>query len=338
MLIFAVAKFTEGAWVVVVLFPILSAALIRLHHIYSAEEGELEANVQNAAVAPILPRHAVLVFVERFDLAAARALQYARSLSPEEPRVDPLRARHRRGTRARTALGPARALVGLARAHRVPRSAPRSRRARARRGDGSDGETEVTVLLPRRVYNGSARWLLHDRTSERIAGLVSEIPNASATIIPFYLGTRRRAIEFPPAPERGRRSRRVVEANQTLVVLRRAAAAAVDDGARRDDADRPGARAHPRAGGRTRALGPGPARDGSFELGVHARRRHGSAPPDLPGAAPAPGIEPGARLAVEGMVGRAGAATDDDESGVYPATTTGAADARCYEWNGLAAC
>jgi hypothetical protein len=50
----------------------------------------------------------------------------------------------------------------------------------------------VTVLLPRRISDTALRRVLHDRTAERIAGLVSEIPNASATIIPFMLGHRRR--------------------------------------------------------------------------------------------------------------------------------------------------
>ena len=82
VVIFAVTKFTEGTWIVVVLFPILTAVLIRFHHIYTAEEVEAETNVQTVAVAPILPHHTVLVFVERFDLAAARALQSPRVAQP----------------------------------------------------------------------------------------------------------------------------------------------------------------------------------------------------------------------------------------------------------------
>ena len=87
VVIFAVTKFTEGAWVVVVLFPILVAVLIRLHHRYTEEQEELEGNVQRAAEAPVLRRHVVLVFVERLDLAVARALQYAASFSTDELRA-----------------------------------------------------------------------------------------------------------------------------------------------------------------------------------------------------------------------------------------------------------
>ena len=45
--------------------------------------------------------------------------------------------------------------------------------------------TEVTVLLPRRSYSSVLGRLLHDRTADRIARLISRVPNATATIIPY---------------------------------------------------------------------------------------------------------------------------------------------------------
>ena len=87
VLIFVIVKFREGVWIVVVLFIILVPTLIRLHKQYEVERKELEENVSNAAIAPILRRHVVLVFVDRLDLATARALQYARTLNPDELRA-----------------------------------------------------------------------------------------------------------------------------------------------------------------------------------------------------------------------------------------------------------
>ena len=87
VLIFVIVKFREGVWIVVVLFLILVPTLIRLHKQYDEESKELEENVSNAVVAPILRRHVVLVFVDRLDLADARALQYARMLDPDELRA-----------------------------------------------------------------------------------------------------------------------------------------------------------------------------------------------------------------------------------------------------------
>jgi hypothetical protein len=45
--------------------------------------------------------------------------------------------------------------------------------------------THVTVVLPRRSYPPLAGRLLHDHTADRIARVVSRVPGAAATIIPF---------------------------------------------------------------------------------------------------------------------------------------------------------
>ena len=46
MLIFAIAKFTEGAWLVVVVFPVLVLVLMRLNRQYRAEASVLEMSLQ----------------------------------------------------------------------------------------------------------------------------------------------------------------------------------------------------------------------------------------------------------------------------------------------------
>ena len=73
--------------------------LLRLNRQYVREAAHLEADVPAAVTAPILRRHVVLVFVDRLDLAAARAIQYARTLTPDELRavhfvIDDEAARH----------------------------------------------------------------------------------------------------------------------------------------------------------------------------------------------------------------------------------------------------
>ena len=50
--------------------------------------------------------------------------------------------------------------------------------------------TQVTVILPRRSFSPLLGRLLHDRTADKIAGVVSRIPNAAATIIPFDVQNR----------------------------------------------------------------------------------------------------------------------------------------------------
>ena len=87
VLIFAVVKFNEGAWVIVVVGPLLYFGLIRLHHQYEEESIALETGAVEASEAPILRRHVVVVLVDRLDMATARALQYARTLTPDDLRA-----------------------------------------------------------------------------------------------------------------------------------------------------------------------------------------------------------------------------------------------------------
>ena len=50
--------------------------------------------------------------------------------------------------------------------------------------------TQVTVVLPRRGYAPLLGRLLHDRTADKIASVVSQVPNSAATIIPFDVESR----------------------------------------------------------------------------------------------------------------------------------------------------
>jgi hypothetical protein len=63
------------------------------------------------------------------------------------------------------------------------------------------GETELTILLPRRAYATGWQRLLHDRTADRIAAAVSELPHANATIVPFQLSDKRQSRRERDRPE-----------------------------------------------------------------------------------------------------------------------------------------
>jgi amino acid transporter len=192
--IFAITKFTEGAWLVVVLFPILVFVLIRLHKQYAEESVELAANAPRAAIAPVLRRHVVIVLVESLDLAAARALQYARTLSPDELRavhfvLDPVVARELEEQWSRLGLNRFPLDIVECPDRRLERAAMELVAEAA-----EDGQTEVSVILPRRGFESYWQRVLHDRTADHIAAYVSQLPNANATIIPFPLGNRRKSL------------------------------------------------------------------------------------------------------------------------------------------------
>src|SRR6478609_8104361 len=78
-----VTKFADGAWFIIILVPILVAILVRLNRQYVKEDAELESEAKAAAEAPILRRHSVIVLVEKLDRSSARAVQYARTLTPD---------------------------------------------------------------------------------------------------------------------------------------------------------------------------------------------------------------------------------------------------------------
>src|SRR5262249_17761681 len=50
--------------------------------------------------------------------------------------------------------------------------------------------THVTAVLPRRSYSPLLGRLLHDRTADKIAAVVSRIPHCAATIVPFDVRNR----------------------------------------------------------------------------------------------------------------------------------------------------
>ncbi|MEY2456007.1 MAG: hypothetical protein QOK06_1101, partial [Acidimicrobiaceae bacterium] len=196
-IIFAITKFTHGAWVVIASIPVMVALLLRLARQYTTEAEELEEDVPLAATARILDRHVVLVLIDQLDLAAARAIQYARTLMPDELRavhfvLDPLRAEELAEEWRR--LGLTRIPLELRQcSDRLLDRAAIAVTAEAL----ADGRTEVSVLLPDRRYRGLWHRVLHDRTAEAIAEQVSRLAHANVTRVPYHLGTKVRLKEVP---------------------------------------------------------------------------------------------------------------------------------------------
>jgi amino acid transporter len=194
VLIFAVVKFTEGAWLVVVLFPILVFALIRLNREYRMESAVLETigSRRDAGLPPRQPnfsRRVVLIFVDDIDLATFAAMRYARGLRPTTLRavhfvIDSAQAEKLRENWVRFGQG-----IPLEMIDTPDRRLTRASIELVTREAAVDG-TQVTVVLPRRGFAPLVGRLLHDRTADKIAAGVSQVPNSAATIIPFDVGRR----------------------------------------------------------------------------------------------------------------------------------------------------
>ena len=188
--IFVVAKFTEGAWLVVVVFPFLVYGLIRLNQQYSAEASVLEMSRTERPQLAKYARLRVFVFVDSVDLAEVEALRYGKGLHAEELTavhfvVDAEHAAQlqerwqhfEHDTRLRVIDCPDRHLSRAAQelVLQVKKQHP---------------DTKVTVLLPRRTYSAMLGRLLHDRTADKMARAVSRIQGATAIIVPYDVESR----------------------------------------------------------------------------------------------------------------------------------------------------
>ena len=195
VLIFVVVKFTEGAWLVVILFAAGVPALIWLNRQYGLEATVLETigDRRQKAKSPPEPvtyaRRTVLVFVDDLDLATLAALRYARSLRPTTLQavhfvVDNVQADRLRQDWLRANTGISLEFVDCP-----------DRRIAAAAGAMVNAEATlpgvgVTAILPRRSYAPVVGRLLHDRTADKMAQVISRIPYAVATIVPFDVRSR----------------------------------------------------------------------------------------------------------------------------------------------------
>ncbi len=77
--VIAVSKFTHGAWMVVVLIPLIVFAFLRVKHHYEVLRGQLSLN---GFAPPKIGRHPVVVLVGGIHRGVVTALAYAKAISP----------------------------------------------------------------------------------------------------------------------------------------------------------------------------------------------------------------------------------------------------------------
>jgi hypothetical protein len=131
----------------------------------------------------------VFVFVDSFDLATLAALRYARSQRPTTIRavhfvIDSVRAERLREKWTRADRGVALDFIDCPDRRLTKAASDLVER------EVEDPGTFVTVILPRRSYSPLLGRLLHDRTGDKIAAVVSRIPRSAATIVPYDVPSR----------------------------------------------------------------------------------------------------------------------------------------------------
>jgi hypothetical protein len=202
----AATKFTEGAWIVVVLLPLIVLASRRIHGHYRSARARLTPDVGEAMPAaaerpgqeqgsagateredvPDEMRHFAVVPVAVLDLAALRALAYAASLgvavlavhvSPSEAEAD----RFRRYWRIwgdhlplEVVISPYRSTV-----------APLANYVEALHHQRP--ELTLTVVVPEIVPTRRWQRLLHNRTAARLRRMLTRHPGIVIASVPFHL-------------------------------------------------------------------------------------------------------------------------------------------------------
>jgi amino acid transporter len=201
VLIFAITEFTQGAWVVVVVMPILIYGLMRTNAEYRAEDAILDEGVAlRACQAPVLRRHTAIVLVDRIDLATARAIQYARNLNPDELYAVHFNVDNRRAEavmRRWRDLGLSKLPLEVIEV--ADRRLGRAVLEMATKA-AEDGQTEVSVLIPTRSYRRSWALLLHGKNADRLVRVLGHVPHVNATLVPFNvadLAESQRALASP---------------------------------------------------------------------------------------------------------------------------------------------
>jgi amino acid transporter len=181
-LIVVTTKFLEGAWVVLVLIPLLVMAFNRIHRYYEAEAIALDVD------HPPLPKpvtHTLLIPVERLDRAVSETVAYALSLhvpvravhiAVDEAAAEELRqAWDRWGVDVPLSIVPSpyRSLIGPLQ-HEVRRA--------HREGDGL-----ITILLPEVIPRWAWQQALHNQTEFAIELVLRTNPNVIVTTVPVRL-------------------------------------------------------------------------------------------------------------------------------------------------------
>jgi amino acid transporter len=185
MVVVAVSKFALGAWMVLVLIPVLIAMMWAIERHYRQVEAALKLDRPDTPLPERQPPH-VVVPVSRLDRAALQALAFARSISPDVTAVhvtdDPREAEELK--RRWEAWGGAVPLVIVESPYRalLPPLL-----AYIDALDRQDPRRPITVVLAEFVPRRPWEYLLHNQTALRLKLHLFFRPNTIVVDVPYHL-------------------------------------------------------------------------------------------------------------------------------------------------------
>ena len=187
LVVLVITKFIHGAWIVVVLIPILVALFRAVHRHYL----DVATQLTTEGLERLRPiRHEVIVPISGMHRGVLRALEYAKAIAPEhvtavyinldEEATQKLRTKWSdwgEGVELVVIASPYRSLVG-------PLSRYVDRRIR------TNENQMVTVVLPEFVPVKWWQHLLHNQSSLMLKGAMLFKPNVIVTSVPYHLKAR----------------------------------------------------------------------------------------------------------------------------------------------------
>jgi amino acid transporter len=184
LLVVAYTKFEHGAWMVLVLIPLISGLLYGIHRHYQTVHDALVIAGPDQQKVPVLAAPVVIVPIARLDRAALQALAFARSVSPTVKAVHISTSKssaeefRRRWAQLDTDIkldvveSPYRSLL-----------APLLKYIDAM--DKSD-DRPITVVLAEFVPHHWWEWLLHSQTAFRLKAALLFRPNTIVIDVPYH--------------------------------------------------------------------------------------------------------------------------------------------------------
>jgi amino acid transporter len=184
--IIAATKFSHGAWMILIIIPVIIATLYAIHRHYQAVAGELVLDPHHDTLQMVDTKPLVIVPLPSLHLGVLPALTFARSISDNVTAVhvtDDLEAAERLKQRweewgqkiplviiespYRSLLPPLLAYIGARRENEPNRL--------------------VTVVLPEFVPKHWWEWILHNQTALRLKTALFFQPNVVVADVPYHL-------------------------------------------------------------------------------------------------------------------------------------------------------
>lgn len=183
LIVVAVTKFAHGAWIVIVLIPVLVLAFRAIHRHYENASNELQSQTP---LDPDEIKHTVVVPIATLNRVAKQTLAYARSISDnvtalhitdDEEEIEAMRTQwNQLGTDIPLVIieSPYRSLIGplLSYIDEIDKQRP---------------DDTVTVVLPEFVARHWWEQILHNQSALRIKAALLFRPGTVVTSVPYHL-------------------------------------------------------------------------------------------------------------------------------------------------------